>query len=377
MSESIGLTLSATKLETATGESVETTLTVRNLSLIVDRYLINVEGLDPTWWTLSIPSFSLFPRDHGEAKLTIHPPRETEAKAGSYSFRIKATSEADSQEVTVVEALLLLRGFVVYEVEMSPIKIVGRSGTYTINARNLGNTDTVIVFDGKDPEEALLFSFDNDKVTVPAGGSSKTRLTVRPKKGEPQKLYTFQILSRQALKEKTLNRDVQTLTGQLEYPRQQRRFPWWLAWVAAGIIVAAIIIWLVLGRSVPENIITVTSPKGGESWLTSSTQNITWSTTQDIDSSSSIQLEYSTNNGQSWLNINTIKVGVSEVSAGNSYIWKIPDTPSSSCLVRVTVRSTTNEILTQDISDDTFSIYRITISPDNPVISPEGSSDTR
>jgi hypothetical protein len=374
MSESIGLTASTTRLETAAGESVEITLTVRNLSLIVDRYIINIEGLDPTWWTLSISSFSLFPRDHGEAKLTIHPPRETEAKAGGYSFRIKAISEADSQEITVVEALLILRGFVVYEVEMSPTKIMGRSGTYTINARNLGNTDAVIVFEGKDSEEALLFSFDNDKVTVPAGGSSKIRLTVRPKKGEPQKLYTFQILSRQALKEKTLAKDVQTLMGQLEYPRRQRKFPWWLALAAAGIIIAAVVIWLVLTKSAPENIITVTSPRGGESWLASSTQNITWTTTQDIDSSSSIQLEYSTNSGQSWLNITTIKVGVSKVSAGSSYIWKIPDTPSSSCLVRVTVRSATNEILTQDISDTTFSIHRITISPDNPVISPDASA---
>lgn len=349
MSENISLTLSATRLETATGESVEITLTVRNLSLIVDRYLIKVEGLDPTWWTLSVPTVSLFPNDHGEAKLTIHPPRDAEAKAGSYSLRIKAISEADPQEITVVEALLILRGFVVYEVEMSPTKIVGRSGTYSINIRNSGNTDAVIVFEGKDAEEALLFSFDYDKVTVPAGASSKIRLTVRPKKGVPQTLYTFQILSRQGSKEKTLAKDAQTLVGQLEYPRK-RRFPWWLTLAAAGIIIATIIIWQVFARSVPENNVTITSPTGGERWLASSTQSVTWKTTKNIGSSSSIQLEYSTDNGRNWLNITTAKVGVS------SHVWEIPDTPSSSCLVRVTVRSATNEVLTQDISDTTFSI---------------------
>jgi hypothetical protein len=378
MSEIIGLTLSSTKLETAAGESVETSLTIRNLSLIVDRYHITVEGLDPTWWTLSIPAFSLFPRDQGEIKLTIHPPRDTEAKAGSYSFRVKATSEANPDEVTIVEALLLLHGFVVYEIEMSPTKITGRSGTYNITAHNLGNTDAVIVLEAKDPEEALLYSFDNDKVTVPAGGSSKIHLTVRPKKDEPQKFYTFEVLSRQSSKEKTLARNVQALMGQLECPRQKRKFPWRLALVVAGIIIiAAIVTWVVLARSTPENIITVTSPNGGEKWPIGSSQNITWTTTQDVDSSSSIQLEYSTNSGESWLNITTVKAGISRDIDQNSYAWRIPYTLSSSCLVRVTVRDAKNEILTQDITDNTFSItYATPISPDNPVISPEGTTDT-
>jgi len=380
MSEIIGLTLSSAKLETAAGESVETSLTIRNLSLIVDRYHITVEGLDPTWWTLSIPAFSLFPRDQGETKLTIHPPRDTEAKAGSYSFRVKATSEANPDEVTIVEALLLLHGFVVYEIEMSPTKITGRSGTYNITAHNLGNTDAVIVLEAKDPEEALLYSFDNDKVTVPAGGSSKIRLTVRPKKEEPQKYYTFEVLSRQSSKEKTLARNAQTIMGQLECPRQKRKFHlnWRLEAIVAGIIViAGIVIWLVLTMSAPENIITVTSPNGGEKWPIASTQNITWTTTQDVDSSSSIQLEYSPDSGQSWLNIATVKAGISSDIDQNSYTWRIPYVLSSSCLVRVTVRDAENEILTQDITDNTFSIiWAIPIAPDNPVITPEGTTDT-
>ena len=361
MSNSIGLTLSSARFETSAGESVEAKLTVRNLSLIVDRYTISVEGIDPTWWEISIPSFSLFPNDHGEARLIIHPPREAEARAGSYSMRIKATSGSNPQEVTIVDALLILRGFVVYEVEMSPTKVTGRKGTYTINIRNSGNTDAVITFEGKDPEEALLFNFDNDRVAVPAGASAKIRLNVRPKKGESQKIYNFQILSRQVSKEKVLAMDAQTLIGQLEYPRQ-RRFPWWMIAVAAAVIIAAIVIWQVLAKPASENSITVTSPRGGENWQVNSTQSITWKTTREVEEDSSIQLEYSTDSGKSWLNIYTLRIGMSKAGPATSYTWRIPDAVSSGCLVRATVRNAENEILTQDTSDTTFSIYR-TVSP--------------
>ena len=61
MSANIGVSLLTTQLETKPGEQIETTVSVRNQSQIVDHFTIKVDGLDPTWWTLSIPTFSLFP----------------------------------------------------------------------------------------------------------------------------------------------------------------------------------------------------------------------------------------------------------------------------------------------------------------------------
>jgi uncharacterized membrane protein len=230
-SANIGLSLSTTQLETAPGQSVETVLKIRNQSNIVDRFHIKVEGLDPNWWTLSIPTFASFPGDVGESKLTVHPPREAEAIAGSYSFRVKVNSEANPQEETVVAALLLLHGFITWEVEVSPTKVVGRSGTYRITTRNSGNADAVIVLEGKDPEEELIFNFSRDKVSVPAGGSAQVQLTVYPKKGEQQKLYTFQVTSKYAGPSK----EIKMFIGQLEYA-SHRTFPWWLIPAALGII---------------------------------------------------------------------------------------------------------------------------------------------
>jgi uncharacterized membrane protein len=246
-SANIGLSLSTTELETAPGGSVEIIIKIRNLSTIVDRFHIKVSGLDPTWWTLSIPTFACFPRDQGESKLTIHPPKEAEAMAGSYSFRVKAVSEANPQEETVVAAMLVLHGFIIWEVELSPTKVVGYSGTYRIIASNSGNTDAVLLLEGKDPEESLIFNFSQDKVTVPAGETTQVKLTIYPKKGEERKTHYFQVISKQV----GASKEVKVLSGQLEYlPR--RKFPWWLVPAALGVI-GIVLILLGIGAGVYQS----------------------------------------------------------------------------------------------------------------------------
>jgi uncharacterized membrane protein len=241
MSANIDLSLSATKLEVAPGESVEATVTIRNQSQVVDQFDIRIQGLDPTWWTLSTPSVSLFPGDQGEAKLTIHPPKEADAKAGSYSFQVRAVSQANPEEMTEEEAYLILRGFLVWDVEMSPTKVVGESGTYRLTASNSGNTDITLILEGKDPEESLNYTFSRDKVTVPAGESVLITLKVRPKKGEKGELYSFQVLFRPA-EAKVPSKEVKTINGQLEYQRRRSHAWKWILLVLA-ILAAAFAIW--------------------------------------------------------------------------------------------------------------------------------------
>jgi hypothetical protein len=246
MSASILLSLSATKLEVAPGESVETTVTIRNQSKIVDQFGIRIQGLSPTWWTLSTPSVSLFPGDQGEAKLTIHPPKEAETKAGSYSFQVRAVSQANAEEMTEEEAYLILRGFLVWDVEMSPTKVVGESGTYRVTASNSGNTDITLIFKGKDAEEALDYTFNHDEVIVPAGENALITLQLCPKKGKKAKkgkVYTFQVLVRPA-EAKVPSRETRTINGQFEYQRQRRR-PSWI-WILLIIIIVAASFFLVV-----------------------------------------------------------------------------------------------------------------------------------
>ncbi len=79
--------------------------------------------------------------------------------------------------------------------------------------------------------------------------------------------------------------------------------------------------------TLPPSPVTLLSPNGGQSWVTGTTQNITYTygsgTTQ-------VSLEYSVDNGQSWSTI------ANNVTANGSYAWVVPNTPSVNALVKVT-----------------------------------------
>ncbi len=100
----------------------------------------------------------------------------------------------------------------------------------------------------------------------------------------------------------------------------------------------------------PEDMLTLTSPNGGETWNVGSVHNITW-TYQGLVSD--VKLEYSTDAGTNWVLI------TASTSNDGAYSWTIPDTPSESCLVKITDVSNSE---TSDISDDLFTIFKPVVS---------------
>jgi len=94
----------------------------------------------------------------------------------------------------------------------------------------------------------------------------------------------------------------------------------------------------------------VTSPNGDngfEEWRVCTQTTIKWTSG---GGSGSYKIEYSVNNGQSWV---TIVSSYSSSGSTNTYNWTIPNTPSTQCLIRITDNSYP---LKTDISDATFSI---------------------
>lgn len=87
---------------------------------------------------------------------------------------------------------------------------------------------------------------------------------------------------------------------------------------------------------------TITSPNGGEVWTAGNKENITWSGSGFGSSTGSV-LYYSTDSGATWTMIATV------ASKNNTYAWTVPNTPSTTCLVRI---GGTNG----DVSDAVFTI---------------------
>jgi len=72
--------------------------------------------------------------------------------------------------------------------------------------------------------------------------------------------------------------------------------------------------------------ITVTAPNGGEVWRVMETHDITW-TSENV--TGAVDILYSIDNGGSWIDI------VAGEPDDGAYSWTIPNTPGTTCLVRV------------------------------------------
>jgi hypothetical protein len=98
---------------------------------------------------------------------------------------------------------------------------------------------------------------------------------------------------------------------------------------------------------------TVISANGGESLLAGTNHTITW---QTLGTFQNILLQYSTNNGATWIPINT-------VPNTGSYVWQVPSVNSSQCLIRL---SDTEYPQKNDISNNVFTIYTGSITVNTP-----------
>ena len=106
----------------------------------------------------------------------------------------------------------------------------------------------------------------------------------------------------------------------------------------------------------PQPTITVTAPNGGENLVSGNKTNITWVSTY-LDS---VKLEYTTNNGASWVGI------ASSTPSDGLYEWSVPAVSSALCKIRI---SDAKDNAPSDLSDNNFKIsqsqQRVTITSPN------------
>jgi len=113
---------------------------------------------------------------------------------------------------------------------------------------------------------------------------------------------------------------------------------------------------LILHTTTGGNILSLTSPNGGEVWVIGTSRNILW-TSSGVDQ---VKIEYTTNSGMTW----TLIVNNTPAPSG-SYSWTIPNTSSIQCKVRI---SSIDGTSLDDTSNASFTITQppsIAVSPDS------------
>ena len=200
VAEPIVVNLSPPEVKVAAGgQPAEMVAEIRNAGTTVDQYSIEIENLDPSWYTITVQSVSLFPGDSAPIPIRIHPPKGKETRAGHHAFVVKARSHADPMLVGKTKGVVQVGAYAVFHMELAPARYTGRVGKYKLKMANGGNNELQLELEPKDPEANLKYGLKKSDPMIQPGATMVMPVSVKPKGfklvGEGEK-YKFSVVGR-------------------------------------------------------------------------------------------------------------------------------------------------------------------------------------
>jgi uncharacterized membrane protein len=184
-SDKIKVSLSADKLQLQAGLAPALlTVQIQNLSDIVDKFTIAVEGMDESWYNRSASSIALMPKTTEQVKITFLPPRKKGVRAGIHPFAVIVRSQSTTQEYSAVVGQIEILPATDIKIKVNPYRISARrKGSYRVNLSNLNVSDANIVLTAADLDEGCRFQFAQEKLLLRAWNTIDIPLIIRSKRG--------------------------------------------------------------------------------------------------------------------------------------------------------------------------------------------------
>lgn len=230
--ERIGLTVAPDRLALAPGGKADFTLVVTNQGQVVDTFDLVVEGIDPSWYTLTTASVSLFPGATDTLGLSVHLPESPAvaphaasasvsstdsaspngavAAAGEHQMHLRVVSRDDAS-AAAADVVLEVLAVGTLRTELLPQRVIlgglgapGAWGRYRLRLINEGNADRLVDVAVADDEAALEARLDADRLAVPAGETREVGIALRTKRRPwiaPQRTVPFTVTATAALDE--------------------------------------------------------------------------------------------------------------------------------------------------------------------------------
>lgn len=199
-SERIRASLSSSDLTCQAGGTPEiVTVQLQNLGDTVDKFMVEVEGLDEVWYSRSASSIALMPQGVEQMQITFHPPKKRGVKEKAYPFAVKVRSQNDLDEAAIVTGQIQVLPLVEYKLKVAPYRVsCRRKGTFRVGLSNTGTSDARISLEATDLDEGLKFKFTKNELVLPAWESIEIPVRVKPIKGGfigEKKRYDITIMS--------------------------------------------------------------------------------------------------------------------------------------------------------------------------------------
>ena len=184
-SELIRVSLSSTELRLQVEGTPETvTVQLQNLAEIVDKFLVEVDGIDDTWYSRSASSIALMPEATEQVAITFHPPKKRGVKARIYPFAVTVRSQSNPEEATIITGQIEVLPLVEYKIKVAPYRVsCRRKGKFRVNLANTGMSAARVHLEATDLDEGLHFKFKNEEPEVAAWETLEVPVTAKPKRG--------------------------------------------------------------------------------------------------------------------------------------------------------------------------------------------------
>ena len=230
----LSVVVNPTNVDVIPGSRADMQVEILNQGLTVDYFQVKVEGVPDHWVTVPQQTLQLMPGTRGTIPVTIHPPRESNARSGQHRYRLVVKSASESQETAMVSGSINVKPFEQFSVDLRPQQLAG-AGICQVLIRNDGNYDATFTAVSHAHGEALQFEERHQRLNVPAGKLASIDFKVKPQKrpfmGRSKKLsFAFQV--------GTATSQQQTLNGQMDV---QPIVPPWLPPLAGLLLVILIL----------------------------------------------------------------------------------------------------------------------------------------
>jgi hypothetical protein len=182
--ETVSVELSPNRIEVEPGaKPVDAAVGLRNLTGVVSQYTIEIADIEQDWFTIPVPSVGLFPQDREQVRISFHPPKRGDLRAGEYPFRILVRGRGGVQEQSA-EGVLDIRGFAVYRLDLMPRRMTDHDlGEFKLVISNTGTADIRVAIEARDEEDACIIKFpQGDEYAVEAGSRVTVPFLVQPKR---------------------------------------------------------------------------------------------------------------------------------------------------------------------------------------------------
>lgn len=175
----IRLRLGQEEVQVEPGGSAQIVAYIRNEGDLPDQVSLEVEGVATEWCAIPIPSFQVAPGEEVQERILIRPPRSTESRAGTYPLLVRARS-LENGESGVAQANLTIRPYSMLTLEIAPKRGVAslfhKRVAYELLLSNFGNSEQTLQVHASDPEDALAFELERERVRLAPGETKEVLL---------------------------------------------------------------------------------------------------------------------------------------------------------------------------------------------------------